>query len=60
LEEEYQLKPIGMTADWQMMPDRDRMKGFVQEAFDISRAPPKLRQSAGSPTGTRASRLQAE
>jgi hypothetical protein len=29
------------------MPDPDRMKGFVHEAFDISRAPPRLRQSAG-------------
>jgi hypothetical protein len=55
-----QPRPIGMTADWQMMPDHDRMKGFVYEAFDISRAPPRLRQSAGSPTSTRASRLQAE
>jgi hypothetical protein len=36
-----------MTADWQMMPDLDRMKEFVQEAFDnlksTAETPPKRR-----------------
>jgi diacylglycerol O-acyltransferase / wax synthase len=56
---------IGMTADSRMMPDVDRMKSFVQEAFDelksaaesLSRAHPRR---AELPAGPRVSRLHTE
>jgi diacylglycerol O-acyltransferase / wax synthase len=56
---------IGMTADSRMMPDVDRMKSFVQEAFDelksAAETPSRAtRRRADSPAGARVSRIHTE
>jgi diacylglycerol O-acyltransferase / wax synthase len=56
---------VGMTADSRMMPDVDRMKSFVQEAFDElkSAAETRFRYPAEAPihsTGEDGSRLRGE
>jgi diacylglycerol O-acyltransferase / wax synthase len=56
---------IGMTADSRMMPDVDRMKSFVQDAFDelksaAETASRSVRRVTDSRAGARVSRLHPE